>query len=377
MEVLTFTPPLYKQRYQIVLELVEKFKAKKVVDLGCAECTLLSRLKFCNCIEVLAGVDTDLDLLREKMYRLSPLPCEYLQPRGSPLTVRLYQGSVAVKDPYMLDFDFVSCIELIEHLDPPVLEKFPEVVFGYMNPAIVVVSTPNADFNPLLPGLMGFRHWDHRFEWSREEFQAWSLDAANKYGYTVEFTGVGRGPPGTERLGYCTQIATFLRNFPKSMLPAETKNAERSYKLVYEVVYPSLKDKKILHDILLNEIIFTAETLRKRLMDNCQDSQSKVENCKQKEHEYLQSEAGGEFSATNFRAKENVAMEVYRVGDSIHIPLTKLFSIPKVQQLIGSLQQLQEILKATDRIALNSSGSAVVYPIYYHESNTEVDCDED
>uniref|UniRef100_UPI00398E3B81 small RNA 2'-O-methyltransferase-like n=1 Tax=Pristiophorus japonicus TaxID=55135 RepID=UPI00398E3B81 len=173
MEMVTFTPPLYKQRYQMVFELVEKYKPSKVADLGCADCTLLSRLTFCCCINVLVGVDTDSQLLKEKMCRLAPLPCEYLQPRPSLLTVRLYQGSVAVKDSRLLDCDFVSCVELIEHLDAPDLERFPDVLFGYMNPAVVVITTPNADFNPLLPGIVRFRHWDHRFEWSRKEFQAW------------------------------------------------------------------------------------------------------------------------------------------------------------------------------------------------------------
>ncbi|GCB82550.1 hypothetical protein scyTo_0021641, partial [Scyliorhinus torazame] len=67
METMNFTPPLYKQRYQLVSELVEKYRARKVADLGCAECTLLSRLKFCSCIELLVGVDTDLELLKENM----------------------------------------------------------------------------------------------------------------------------------------------------------------------------------------------------------------------------------------------------------------------------------------------------------------------
>lgn len=35
------------------------------------------------------------------------------------------------------------------------------------------------------------------------------LDVAQKYSYSVEFSGVGRPPPGREDLGYCSQIATF------------------------------------------------------------------------------------------------------------------------------------------------------------------------
>ena len=35
------------------------------------------------------------------------------------------------------------------------------------------------------------------------------LDVAQKYSYSVEFSGVGKLPPGREDLGYCSQIATF------------------------------------------------------------------------------------------------------------------------------------------------------------------------
>ena len=61
----------------------------------------------------------------------------------------------------------------IEHLDPPVLEEVPGSLFGVLQPRVVVVTTPNAEFNVLFPGFSGFRHHDHRFEWTRVQFQAW------------------------------------------------------------------------------------------------------------------------------------------------------------------------------------------------------------
>ncbi len=53
------------------------------------------------------------------------------------------------------------------------LAKVPEVMFGALAPKVVAVTTPNAEFNVLFPGFSGFRHPDHRFEWTRREFQAW------------------------------------------------------------------------------------------------------------------------------------------------------------------------------------------------------------
>jgi hypothetical protein len=58
------------------------------------------------------------------------------------------------------------------------------------------------------------RHWDHKFEWSREEFETWCLAQGTKYGYSCEFSGVGE--PGhcgnLEQHGYCSQICVFTRD---------------------------------------------------------------------------------------------------------------------------------------------------------------------
>ncbi|XP_074859082.1 small RNA 2'-O-methyltransferase isoform X2 [Carettochelys insculpta] len=264
---INFIPPLYKQRYQFIKDLVIKYKPKKVADLGCADCTLLWMLKFCNCIEVLAGLDIRENVMREKMHKLSPLPGDYLQPSERSLTVTLHHGSVAHKDPCMLGFDLVTCIELIEHLEATELEKFPEVVFDFMAPAMVVISTPNSEFNPLLPGVTLFRHSDHKFEWDRAQFQRWAIDAATRYDYTVEFTGLGTPPPGTEDVGFCTQIGVFMRKHLKN---TETVNSEthtqHAYKTVFKAVYPSLKDEKYLQNAVVNAVIFEAEIIKRRLL---------------------------------------------------------------------------------------------------------------
>jgi hypothetical protein len=51
----------------------------------------------------------------------------------------------------------------------------PGVIFGYLQPKVVVVTTPNCEFNVLFPDLKRFRHYDHKFEWTREEFQSWRV----------------------------------------------------------------------------------------------------------------------------------------------------------------------------------------------------------
>ena len=60
-------------------------------------------------------------------------------------------------------------------MEPPELAKFPASVFGHMRPKIAVITTPNSEFNVLFPHFAGpFRHWDHKFEFTRQEFQDWA-----------------------------------------------------------------------------------------------------------------------------------------------------------------------------------------------------------
>ena len=61
----------------------------------------------------------------------------------------------------------------MEHLEQDVLESFPAVVFGMINPKVAIVTTPNSEFNVLFPNFTGFRHPDHKFEWTRAQFQEW------------------------------------------------------------------------------------------------------------------------------------------------------------------------------------------------------------
>ena len=56
------------------------------------------------------------------------------------------------------------------------------------------------------------RHWDHKFEWSREEFQTWAIEIVEKFpDYKVSFFGVGSEPEDGLCTGDCSQGATFVR----------------------------------------------------------------------------------------------------------------------------------------------------------------------
>ncbi|NWR49660.1 HENMT methyltransferase, partial [Regulus satrapa] len=355
-QIIKFEPPLYKQRYQFVKDLVEKYKPKKVADLGCADCSLLWMLKFCSSIEVLAGLDICANVMKENMHILSPLPLDYLQPSERSLTVTLHHGSVAHKDPCMLGFDLVTCIELIEHLEEAELKKFPEVVFGFMAPSIVVISTPNSEFNPLFPRVVLFRHPDHKFEWSQAQFQSWALETARYYDYSVEFTGVGHPPTGMEKVGFCTQIGVFVRKYPQTGASVQSeKHTEAVYKTVFKAVYPSLKDEKYLQNAVIGEVMFTAQIIKHRLM-------SKREECEDDPERKSKFQPSMD-CFTDYFGKLVVEknMEPFVSGNEVYIPLKTIFSFPKVNRLCGSLEKLCKLIAG--KVTLSSDGCAVMLNI--------------
>lgn len=62
----------------------------------------------------------------------------------------------------------------------------------------------NVKFETLPAGK--FRHRDHRFEWTRAEFQGWARGVAQRFGYAVHFLPVG---PEDPEVGAPTQMGVF------------------------------------------------------------------------------------------------------------------------------------------------------------------------
>ena len=122
--------------------------------------------------------------------------------------VHLMQTALTYRDRRLAGFDAAAVVEVIEHLDPVRLAGFTRVLFGATRPRTVVVTTPNREYNALFDGMApgAMRHRDHRFEWTRDEFRAWSGGAAAVHGYEVRHVPVG---PEDAELGPPTQMAVF------------------------------------------------------------------------------------------------------------------------------------------------------------------------
>ncbi|XP_018424493.1 PREDICTED: small RNA 2'-O-methyltransferase [Nanorana parkeri] len=363
MEPVRFSPPVSQQRYDFVISFVDNYKPKKVADLGCNECSLLHRLRFWNCIELLVGVDIDEDTLRRKQHTLTPLPAHYLKPLERPLTVILYKGSVCEKDPALLGFDLISCIELIEHLEADDLDKLDDVLFGFMAPKAAVISTPNAEFNILLPKTQKFRHPDHKFEWSREEFQSWALKVARHYNYTVEFSGVGKPPPDHEEVGFCSQIAVFMKNYTESEESISIKKQYKSiYNTVLHVVYPSLREEKYLRKAILNEALLHADMMKNSLVYHHKRREEIDQDVMTENNRDACQHSRWPFSLeTAAQSEENQVLQPFIQGNTIHVPLEAIFSISGVKKLCGSLDVLRSII--AEEVPLSGDGKTMMYPV--------------
>ncbi|XP_054154426.1 small RNA 2'-O-methyltransferase-like [Oppia nitens] len=247
-----FNPPLYIQRYQFVFDLLNKNShlVTKIADFGAAEGKIMRRFKRLSNVEEIALIDCDEYSLEICSLEARPLVYDYLfSERLIEMTVNVYNGSVAQRDSRLLGYDVITCIELIEHLKDEVLVALPDNIFGFICPKFVIITTPNSEYNVMFSQLKcgQFRHWDHKFEWNRQQFTNWCQTIVNRYpNYTYELTGVGEPPICRKDIGFCTQIAIFTR-FQSNECPNEINVCEdynNNYKLIETFKYPMNKNNK-------------------------------------------------------------------------------------------------------------------------------------
>lgn len=197
---------LNEARIRAVLEVLHAAEAESVVDLGCGEAKLLSRLLKDSRIGRLVGLDVSIRALEIAAKRLN---LDRLPPRVRD-RITLLHGGLTYRDARIEEFDAALAIEVIEHLDLGRLAAFEKVLFGCARPRIAIVTTPNVEYNIRYETLPAgrLRHHDHRFEWTRTEFKSWGRRVADHHGYQVRFQPIGEIDP---ELGAPTQMAVFER----------------------------------------------------------------------------------------------------------------------------------------------------------------------
>ncbi|MGN9782899.1 3' terminal RNA ribose 2'-O-methyltransferase Hen1 [Nonomuraea sp. ZG12] len=193
------------QRRIAVLETLEELGATSVIDLGCGQGELVGALLARPRFARVAGMDVSsmaLTIAARKL-KLDRMP----DSKRDRLT--LFQGALTYTDKRLSGYDAAVLMEVVEHVDPPRLAALEQVVFGHARPGHVLVTTPNIEYNVRYDFLTGLRHPDHRFEWTRAEFEAWAARVAGRYGYRVSVKPVGEPDPD---LGPPTQMGVFVRD---------------------------------------------------------------------------------------------------------------------------------------------------------------------
>ena len=195
---------LHDIRLKLVAEKLKQSGAASVIDLGCGDGKLLRLLLKEKQFTRIAGTDVSYSELEKSQDKLhwNEMPEKQRE------RISLFQSSLTYRDKRFCGFDAAAVVEVIEHLDPNRLPALEKSLFTYAKPQTIVLTTPNREYNVRYENLSAgkVRHSDHRFEWTRSEFEAWAERVARENNYTVAFFPVGEEE---ENIGAPSQMAVF------------------------------------------------------------------------------------------------------------------------------------------------------------------------
>ncbi|WP_406631115.1 3' terminal RNA ribose 2'-O-methyltransferase Hen1 [Amycolatopsis sp. WGS_07] len=198
--------PLAQQRRGTIMAVLRSLDAHTVGDFGCGEGALVRDLLAERSVERIVATDVSAHALQVAARKLR---LERMSERER-ARLELFQSSLTYRDDRLAGLDAAVLMEVVEHVDPPRLEALERTVFRFAAPRAVVVTTPNREYNVRFESLPAgkLRHRDHRFEWTRAEFRAWTDRVASSYGYAVRMLPVGADDP---EVGPATQLALFTK----------------------------------------------------------------------------------------------------------------------------------------------------------------------
>jgi SAM-dependent methyltransferase len=198
--------PLAVQRREAIAAALRAAGAARVLDLGCGEGSLIAELLKDPAFTQVTGVEVS---ARALMVAKRRLRLDRMTERQA-ARVKLLQGALTYTDDRLKGYDAAVLSEVVEHVDPPRLPALEYAVLGAAQPRTVVVTTPNVEYNVRWEWLPAgqVRHADHRFEWTRAEFNLWAERVGASYGYRASILPVGPEDPAD---GPPTQLAVFAK----------------------------------------------------------------------------------------------------------------------------------------------------------------------
>ena len=189
---------LHAETLAAAAAVIQMSGVESVIDFGCGEGLLLRTLAHQARIRKVIGVDQDEAKLVAANSTMS----------ARPDSERRKVTLSSVYTPNILSHaEAVTVVEVIEHSeDTRWLHRIAED-----GPHLIVVTTPNKDFNPLIPKARltpnGLRNPDHKFEFTRAEFSDWAHAFVDD-GYSVNLLPIG---PADIEHGSSEQMAVLQK----------------------------------------------------------------------------------------------------------------------------------------------------------------------
>lgn len=200
---------LNELRYQAIVEKIRSLPCKeKIVDFGSGEGKLSVQLGYIPGVKEILTVEPSETSQLRAMDRF-----EKAKKMEGFLNPTQIMGSLFYYDERLLKKDVMILCEVIEHIDEYRLPIIMKTIFSEYQPQSLIVTTPNRDYNAVYKMEEAIRHSDHRFEWTRKEFQFKCESWIKKLPYDMELEGIGEVH---EEFGHPTQMCTFIRKEEKS-----------------------------------------------------------------------------------------------------------------------------------------------------------------
>nr|WP_263328550.1 3' terminal RNA ribose 2'-O-methyltransferase Hen1 [Neobacillus sp. Marseille-Q6967] len=195
---------LNELRYEKIVDFIGTLpKRETIVDLGAGEGKLSVKLGYLDGVKEILSIEPSNKSRVRAIQRFEE--AEGTDGFTPPTSLA---GSLYYYDDRLVNKDIMVLCEVIEHIDEYRIPKMMEIILKDYHPKVLIVTTPNKEYNVIYDMDETMRHHDHRFEWTRTEFQQKCVQWMNKSPYHIDFDGIGDEHP---EYGHPTQMAIFRR----------------------------------------------------------------------------------------------------------------------------------------------------------------------